>query len=449
MIQILDKYGNTSTDDGRVIILDANGNVKKITSGGGGSPTGPAGGDLSGTYPNPSVVWANGQPTYDLVYYPLTSNPAGYLTSSALTPYLTTAAAALIYYPIPTGTISQYIRGDGSLATFPTIPTYTVNNGLRSQTVPSVNPNNFQLGSSTPTGAPLLFNTWIYGNTYTLNVLSVSTSRSFSVQNQSLSGGVGADISSDFGTGLVASGVTAIQASVVPSSNNTVIDIIKVNRQVAGSGGANGVGGAILFNNSASNGQSYNANRIISKWTDATFGTITSQFEITSVNLGGTESTTFTLKGTGQLQLNQYTGTTFDNTPNKSLGVDASGNVITFTGGTGSGTVTSIATTGPITGGTITTSGTIGITQATTSTDGYLSATDWNIFNNKQNASSRRNANNSTNNNINYCGYAPLGSAESATVWTITRITIAASGSITTGLATGVAWTNRESVIYI
>jgi uncharacterized protein (DUF697 family) len=49
------------------------------------------------------------------------------------------------------------------------------------------------------------------------------------------------------------------------------------------------------------------------------------------------------------------------------------------------GTVTSIATTGPITGGTITGSGTIGITQATTSTDGYLSSTDWNTFNNKQN----------------------------------------------------------------
>jgi len=39
--------------------------------------------------------------------------------------YLTTSAAALTYYPIPTGTISQYIRGDGSLATLPstTVPT--------------------------------------------------------------------------------------------------------------------------------------------------------------------------------------------------------------------------------------------------------------------------------------------------------------------------------------
>lgn len=50
------------------------------------------------------------------------------------------------------------------------------------------------------------------------------------------------------------------------------------------------------------------------------------------------------------------------------------------------GTVTSIATSGPITGGTIIGSGTIGITQATSSTSGYLSSTDWNTFNNKQNA---------------------------------------------------------------
>jgi hypothetical protein len=61
----------------------------------------------------------------------------------------------------------------------------------------------------------------------------------------------------------------------------------------------------------------------------------------------------------------------------------------------------------------------------------------------------RRNANNSSNNNINYNGYAVTGSAESSAVWTITRLTISASGSITVGTATNVAWTNRESVIYI
>jgi hypothetical protein len=52
---------------------------------------------------------------------------------------------------------------------------------------------------------------------------------------------------------------------------------------------------------------------------------------------------------------------------------------------TNGGTVRSIATTAPITGGTITTTGTIGITQSGIATDGYLSSADWNTFNNKQN----------------------------------------------------------------
>jgi hypothetical protein len=53
------------------------------------------------------------------------TNPSGFITSSALSGYLTSAIAATTYYPIPTGTTAQYLRGDGSLATFPTIPTVT------------------------------------------------------------------------------------------------------------------------------------------------------------------------------------------------------------------------------------------------------------------------------------------------------------------------------------
>jgi hypothetical protein len=63
-------------------------------------------------------------------------------------------------------------------------------------------------------------------------------------------------------------------------------------------------------------------------------------------------------------------------------------------------------------------------------------------------AAERRNANNSTNNNINYCGIAPADSLENASVWTITRLTITLAGAVTTASATNVAWTNRESVIY-
>jgi nitrogen fixation protein len=80
----------------------------------------------------------------------------------------------------------------------------------------------------------------------------------------------------------------------------------------------------------------------------------------------------------------------------------------------------------------------------------YETSTDlWKNKNLNQIVSERRNANNSTDNTINYCGTAPNGSAENSTVWTIKRLTIAASGSITTATATNVAWTNRESATYI
>jgi hypothetical protein len=79
----------------------------------------------------------------------------------------------------------------------------------------------------------------------------------------------------------------------------------------------------------------------------------------------------------------------------------------------------------------------------------YDSATSlWKNKSLNQIVSERRNANNSSNNNINYCGTAANGSSESSTVWTIKRLTIAASGSITIATATNVAWTNRQSATY-
>ena len=72
-------------------------------------------------------------------------------------------------------------------------------------------------------------------------------------------------------------------------------------------------------------------------------------------------------------------------TDGKLCSYTASGTVLNCTTSAGgTGTVTSIATTSPIQGGTITGTGTISIQQANTSNDGYLSHTDWNTFNGKQ-----------------------------------------------------------------
>ena len=89
----------------------------------------------------------------------------------------------------------------------------------------------------------------------------------------------------------------------------------------------------------------------------------------------------------------------------------------------GTGTVTSIATSSPLTGGTITTSGTIGITQATTSASGYLSSTDWNTFNGKQNALTNPVTGTGTTNELTYfSGTSAVSSLSTATYPSLTEL---------------------------
>ena len=71
-----------------------------------------------------------------------------------------------------------------------------------------------------------------------------------------------------------------------------------------------------------------------------------------------------------------------------------SGQVLTYNGSNivaatpTTGTITSITASSPLTGGTITSTGTIGIPKADASTDGYLDQATWTVFNNKQPAGS-------------------------------------------------------------
>lgn len=101
---------------------------------------------------------------------------------------------------------------------------------------------------------------------------------------------------------------------------------------------------------------------------------------------------------------------------------EQSGNTITASWSdiSGTGTVTSISTTSPLTGGIITTSGTLGINKSSAIQDGYLSSADWVLFNNKQNE----------------LGYIPVPNTRQLTI-----------NGITYDLSTDRSW-NIASMIY-
>lgn len=94
-----------------------------------GKPTSLSGYGITDAYPlsgNPSGFLtgiSGAQVTAALGFAPYSAaNPSGFITSSALTPYATSASVSTGLagkFSNPTGTTAQYIRGDGSVAAFP------------------------------------------------------------------------------------------------------------------------------------------------------------------------------------------------------------------------------------------------------------------------------------------------------------------------------------------
>jgi hypothetical protein len=125
------------------------------------------------------------------------------------------------------------------------------------------------------------------------------------------------------------------------SSGSTVFPVLYIQR-ISSSAASNGIGGSIVFETKAIGGTDFSS-ELVSKWTDATYGTRTSQFEIKGQENAGGLQTYFTVKGTGQIQFNKYVNPSFFNgAVSAFLAVDVSGNVIQTTGGGGGSGITGL-----------------------------------------------------------------------------------------------------------
>ena len=98
------------------------------------------------------------------------------------------------------------------------------------------------------------------------------------------------------------------------------------------------------------------------------------------------------------------------------------------------GTVTSISTTAPITGGTITTTGTIGITQSSGAADGYLSSADWTTFNSKEPSLTKGNLTEATS------AVLTISGGTNAVIGSGTTIAVSQATTSTSGYLSSTDW---------
>lgn len=132
----------------------------------------------------------------------------------------------------------------------------------------------------------------------------------------------------------------------VPSSTNTVQEVLRIERGSSGGAGGNGIAGSVTFYNKASDNSSNLSNAFTSEWVDATVGTRTSRLSISGVN-SGTTGTLATFDGNGNVTFgatNAIVGTaTNNNAVAGNVGEEVNSTVSTYTNYTTTATYQNIA----------------------------------------------------------------------------------------------------------
>jgi hypothetical protein len=262
-----------------------------------------------------------------------------------------------------TGVTTVAIGGGGG--------TYTVNNGLTESPA-----NNFQLGGPTLGSGNLIRDTYITNDGYTFRIDQTGAATNalyLSHLGTGLNVGTGLRVAVADGRsiratstgGIAFEGVTQLDytAELIrnAASTNNIEGIIRLNRSSTGVPGG-GIGGSIDF--WIEERQTIPAPiptdptvRLAGLWENPGPAVLSrlSRFDIYGYSNGGTLLNA-SVRGDGKFILRQYGINTFAGTPAYALGVDASGNVVEFTGGGGGSSLND--TTGILFGGAL--SATIG-----------------------------------------------------------------------------------------
>lgn len=154
--------------------------------------------------------------------------------------------------------------------------------------------------------------TGVYGDGGSTGVGVKGVTTSIIGVDASATDGIATQTTATTGTGLEVGVTTGLPMDVydVTAATNTVERMVIYTHATSGTAAA-GLGQSHDYYIEASDGDTYLANSLISKWTTATAGSQTSQCIIAGVNSATTQDLA-TLAGSGQLTLNQYTTSNFN-----------------------------------------------------------------------------------------------------------------------------------------